>query len=258
MKVSDKFRLDGRVSIVTGGAVGLGKAMAQGLAQAGSHLVIADLNLEAAERTAAELRLEGVDAIAVRTDVTDPDRVRGMVDASLERFGRIDALINNAGITVHVPIEEMRLEDWQNVMNVNLTSVFLVSREVGKAMIARGGGAIVNISSMSGLVSNVPQHQAAYNTSKAGVVMLTKSMASEWARYNIRVNAIAPGYMKTEMTAPYFEENGAMVKEWMSMTPLSRPGTPDELQGIAVYLASDASSYATGGVFVVDGGYTIR
>jgi len=258
MRVSDKFRLDGRVSVVTGGAAGLGKAMAHGLAQAGSHLVIADLNLEAAEKTASELRLEGVDAIAVRTDVTDPDLVRGLADAAMERFGRIDALVNNAGITIHVPIEEMRLEDWHKVMNVNLASVFLVSREIGKTMIARGGGTIVNISSMSGLVSNVPQHQAAYNVSKAGVAMLTKSMASEWARYNVRVNAIAPGYMKTEMTAPYFEENGAMVKEWMGMTPMGRPGTSDELQGIAVYLASDASSYATGGVFVVDGGYTIR
>ncbi|MFC4599489.1 SDR family NAD(P)-dependent oxidoreductase [Cohnella hongkongensis] len=258
MKVSDKFRLDGRVSIVTGGAVGLGKAMAQGLAQAGSHLVIADLRLEAAEKTAAELRLEGVDAIAVRADVTDPASVRALADAARERFGRIDALFNNAGITLHVPVEEMRLEDWQNVMNVNLTSVFLVSREIGKTMIAQGGGAIVNISSMSGLVSNVPQHQAAYNVSKAGVIMLTKSMASEWARYGIRVNTIAPGYMKTEMTAPYFDENGDMVRTWMGGTPMGRPGTPDELQGIAVYLASDASSYATGGVFVIDGGYTIR
>ncbi|QJD87696.1 SDR family NAD(P)-dependent oxidoreductase [Cohnella herbarum] len=257
MRINDKFRLDGRVSLVTGGGAGLGKAMAQGLAQAGSRLVIADIDSDAARRTAEEFTREGVEAIAVQADVTDQGHVRRMVAKAMDRFGRIDVLFNNAGISIHVPLEEMRYEDWQKIMNVNLNSVFLVSQEVGKVMIAQNSGVIVNISSMSGLVSNVPQYQAAYNTSKAAVIMLTKSMASEWAKYNIRVNTIAPGYMRTEMTAPYFEENGPMVQEWMKLTPMHRPGTPDELQGIAVFLASDASTYATGGVFVIDGGYTI-
>lgn len=192
----------------------------------------------------------------MRSDVTSPEDAQSVVVNVMERFGRIDVLINNAGIVKLVKAEDMDLQDWNTVINVNLNGVFIMSQAVGKVMIGHRKGSIINISSMSGLIVNIPQSQSAYNASKAGVIMLTKSLASEWARHNIRVNTIAPGYMKTDLTAPYFNENGEMVQRWMDLSPMGRPGNPDELGGIALYLASDASSFATGAVFVIDGGYT--
>jgi NAD(P)-dependent dehydrogenase (short-subunit alcohol dehydrogenase family) len=256
MSVMEKFNLKGNVAIVTGGARGLGKAMATALAQAGSNIVIADIDLKEAQKTANELQTEGIEAIAIQVDVTQPEQVEHMVNVVTEKFNRIDVLFNNAGIVQHVKIEDMELADWQKTMNVNLNSVFIVSKAVGKIMIKQKRGSIINISSMSGIIVNTPQCQAAYNTSKAAVIMLTKSLAAEWAQHNIRVNTIAPGYMKTELTKPFFEGNSEMVRQWAELTPMKRPGIPEELQGIALYLASDASSFATGGVFVIDGGYT--
>jgi NAD(P)-dependent dehydrogenase (short-subunit alcohol dehydrogenase family) len=257
--ILDKFRLTDRVSIITGAASGIGKSLAKGLAEAGSHIVVADINESGAQRTCEEIRKIGVHAMPVKVDITDEEQTEEMVRRVEERFGRIDVLINNAGIGARQEIEKMTYADWKRMMDVNLNGVFLVSKAVGRVMIRQRKGSIINISSMSGLVVNVPQCQTAYNVSKAGVIMLTRSMALEWAKYNIRINTIAPGYMKTEMTAKDFEENlqTPMVQKWLEMTPMGRPGTPDELQGIALYLASDASSFATGGVFVVDGGYTL-
>lgn len=256
MGILEKFQLKERVSIVTGGARGLGLAMATALAQAGSHIVIPDLDFEEAQKAAGELQKEGIKTLALRTDVTSPEAVEQMVATTMEQFGRIDVLINNAGIALHVNLEDMEYSAWRKIMDVNLNSVFLVSKAVGKVMIQQQRGSIINISSMSGIIVNTPQSQAAYNVSKAGVIMMTKSLAAEWAKHNIRVNTIAPGYMKTELTRPFFEGNGEMVRRWLDFTPMGRPGTPDELEGIALYLASDASSFATGGVFVIDGGYT--
>lgn len=257
--ILDKFRLNDRVALITGAASGIGKELAKGLAEAGAHIVIADVNYDGAVRTAEEVAKIGVRTLAVKADITSERDLDEMVDRVMKEFGRIDILVNNAGIGARIEIERMEYKDWQRMMDVNLNSIFLVSKAVGKVMIEQKRGSIINISSMSGLVVNVPQYQAAYNTSKAGVIMITRSMALEWARYNIRINTIAPGYMKTEMTAKDFENEGAnpMVRKWMELTPMNRPGTPDELQGIALYLASDASSYATGGIFVVDGGYTL-
>lgn len=257
MSVMDRFSLKNCCSIVTGAAMGLGKAMAAALAEVGSDIVIADINVDEAEKTAAEIRYLGVKALVVRSDVTNPQDADELVKKVLAEFGRIDVLINNAGISKHVKAENMKLEDWQKVLDVNLNGVFIMSQAVGQVMIRQQKGSIINISSMSGLIVNTPQCQCAYNVSKAGVIMLTKSLAAEWAEHNIRVNTIAPGYMKTELTRPYFEGNSDMVKQWMELSPMKRPGTPDELQGIAVYLASDASSFCTGGVFTVDGGYTL-
>ncbi len=257
MSVMDKFDLRGRCSIVTGAAMGLGKAMAEALAEAGSDIVIADINMEAAEATAAELSRIGTRVTAMRCDVTNPDQAEQLSESVLETFGRIDVLINNAGIAKHVKIEDMKIEDWRTIMDVNLNSVFIMSQIVGRVMIRQKRGSIINIASMSGLIVNTPQCQCAYNVSKAGVIMLTKSLASEWAEHGIRVNSIAPGYMKTELTRPYFEGNGEMVQRWMDLSPMKRPGTPDELQGIALYLASDSSSFVTGAVFSIDGGYTV-
>ncbi|MEQ6357584.1 glucose 1-dehydrogenase [Lysinibacillus sp. M3] len=257
MSILNRFSLKDKVSIVTGGAMGLGKAMALALAQAGSHIVIADLNLEEAQKTADQFKHdEGIDTLAIKMDVTNEKQVNDMVTKVLNHFGKIDVLFNNAGITIHEKAEEMSFENWNKVININLNGVFLVSKAVGKVMLDQKRGSIVNISSMSGIIANTPQCQSSYNASKAGVIMLTKSLAMEWAKHNIKVNTIAPGYMKTELTKPYFEQGGDMIDTWMGLTPMGRPGTPDELGGIALYLASDASSFVTGGVFTVDGGYT--
>ncbi len=257
MSVKEKFNLSGYCSIVTGGAAGLGKAMAEALADMGSDIVIADLNLTLAEKTAEEIRKKGVQVLVVESDVTNIDDAGKIVKSALEKFGKIDVLINNAGIVKNAKAEEMSFQDWYDVINVNLNGVFIMSQAVGREMIRRGKGSIINISSMSGIIVNTPQCQCAYNASKAGVISLTKSLAAEWAPYNVRVNTIAPGYMKTELTKPFFEQGGGLTDRWMEMTPMGRPGTPDELGGIAVFLASEASSYATGGVFVIDGGYTV-
>ncbi|MCF2941331.1 SDR family oxidoreductase, partial [Paenibacillus alkaliterrae] len=246
------------VSVITGGARGLGKAMAYALAQVGSNIVIADLQLDQAQQTADEIHEnEGVKAFAVQVDVTVEAQVNEMVRAIEQHFGRIDVLFNNAGIAYMGNTEEMAYSDWNKIMDVNLNSLFLVSKAVANVMIKQQKGSIVNISSMSGIIANTPQKQTAYNTSKAGVIMLTKSLAAEWVDQGIRVNTIAPGYMQTEMTKPYFEGNEGMVKQWMELTPMRRPGNPEELGGLAVFLASDASSYVTGGVHTIDGGYTI-
>ena len=256
MSIWEKFQLKGNVALVTGGARGLGKAMATAFAQAGAYVVIADRNIEEAQKTVHDLQKEGTETMAIQVDVTQPKQVERMVHAIVEKFHTIDVLLNNAGIPLNVNAEDTKFSDWQRVIDVNLNGIFLVSQAVGRIMIQQKKGSIINISSMSGIIVNTPLNQAAYNTSKAGVIMLTKSLAVEWAKHNIRVNTIAPGYMKTEMTRSVFEENGETVKTWIDLTPMKRLGTPGDLQGIALYLASDASSFATGGVFTIDGGYT--
>ena len=257
MSILEQFSLRDKVSIMTGGARGLGKAMAQSLAQAGSDIVIVDLDLAAAQQTADLLAAEGTRTLALRVDITDPADVDKMTDQILGKFGHIDVLFNNAGIAQWVNAEDMSLEDWRRMMSVNLDSVFIVSKAVGKVMIKQGKGSIVNTSSMSGVIVNTPQCQAAYNTSKAGVIMLTKSLAFEWARHNIRVNTIAPGYMETEMIDQFRAQHKDKIDLWTSLTPMNRMGKPRELGALAVYLASDASSYVTGAVCMIDGGYSI-
>lgn len=257
MSVLDKFKLDGQVAIVTGGASGLGKAMGKGLAEAGANLVIADINLDLAKETANEFETEtGNQALACKVDVTNVSDVEQMVSDVMDKFGRIDILFNNAGINEHVKFEDMPYDRWVKNMDVNINSMVLVSQAVGKVMIEQQRGSIVNTSSMSGIIVNTPQPQAAYNTSKGAVIMFTKSLANEWAGHGIRVNTIAPGYMETELTRDYFAQGGEMIDTWMNFTPLGRPGVPEELQGAALYLASDASSFVTGSVVTIDGGYT--
>lgn len=257
MSVMDLFRLTGRVAIVTGAAQGLGEAMAQALAEAGADIVIADINEELARSTAERIsNITGRQCIALRTDVTKESDIDVMVKDTIDRFGKIDILVNNAGIVRHVPAEEMSRKDWDDVINLNLTAVFLCSQRVGRHMIERNQGCIINIASMSGIIVNNPQPQVSYNVSKAGVIMLTRSLAAEWAKYGIRVNAIAPGYMETAMTKELLKTEMAL-KNWIGMTPMKRPGQPWELGGAVVYLASEASSFMTGQVLVIDGGYTL-
>lgn len=279
------FDLTGRSALVTGGAQGLGKGMAEALADFGASILIMDLNADLARQTAEELASRGARCLATRGDVTSPADAAAAVELAVREFGRLDVLVNNAGIVRNTPAEVMSLEEWSAVISVNLTGAFICAQAAGRQMIKQGDGRIVNIASMSGLIVNNPQPQVAYNASKAGVIMLTKSLAAEWAQHAIRVNAIAPGYMRTSLTAKFFEKPddyaswyaprspddtvAAMVDrrrragvadtemDWLLQTPLKRPGEPEDLAGGVVYLASDASRFVTGHVLVIDGGYTV-
>ena len=244
------FSLQDRVAVVTGGGQSLGLEIGRALRDHGAKVVVAEINAETGPAAAEEL---GGDF--VRLDVTDTESVREMVRTVLEKHESIDVLVNNAGVVHNIPSEDVPDEEWRTVLSVNLDGVFYCCREVGRAMLERGSGAIVNIASMSGIVSNHPQPQAAYNASKAGVIMLTKSLAGEWASRGVRVNSVSPGYIRTPLT-----ELGMSRSEWsevwISSTPMGRLAEPREIAPAVVYLASDASSYATGTNLVVDGGYT--
>jgi len=261
--MTDIFGLTGRTAIVTGGARGLGKAMARGLAEAGASVALADIDEAEASRTREVFSGNGLDCSHVRVDVTCASSVDAMIHSLLRRWDTIDILINNAGICRTATAEEMSLEDWDAVLSVNLTGVFLCAQRVGRQMIRQQSGNIINISSMSSLIVNHPQPQVGYNASKAGVNMITKSLASEWAKHGVRVNAIAPGYMKTDLTKPFFEDPETQSRwdtqaNWIDPAPQQRVGLPEDLEGAVVFLASDASRFMTGHVLVIDGGYTIR
>jgi len=242
--------LDGRIAVVTGGARGIGFESAKALKEGGAIVVIVDVNAEGGAKAAEQL---GIDFLQV--DLTQSDQVAKLAADVRSKYGRIDIAFNNAGIAVNVPSEECTDEDWHKVIDINLSAVFYCCREFGKMMLSQGKGSIINTASMSGIISNTPQPQAAYNTSKAGVIMLTKSLAGEWARRGVRVNSISPGYIGTEMTKLGMS-NPDWHKEWLHFTPMSRVGEPREVAAVVVFLACDASSYFTGSNLVVDGGYT--
>jgi NAD(P)-dependent dehydrogenase (short-subunit alcohol dehydrogenase family) len=252
MTIFDRFNLKGKKALVTGGARGIGKSVSDALAQAGADTAIVDLNLTEAAKTARGLETHGVRALAVEADVTKPEQVSRMIEAVLRAFGTIDVLFNNAGICVNEKAEEMSFASWQKVIDVNLTGVFLVAQAAGRVMIKKGGGSIINTASMSGHIVNQPQPQCGYNASKAGVIMLTKCLAAEWAPHKVRVNSISPGYIATEMTL----KGTAWMPAWIAATPLKRMGNPEELQGAVLYLASDASTFTTGSDIVIDGAFT--
>lgn len=257
MSILEKMKLTGKTAFVTGGARGIGKSVAIAFAQAGANVVIADFDITEAEKTAAEIaKEEGVKSIAVQTDVTDQASVNHLMDVIKQQFGKLDIAFCNAGICINVPAEEMSYEQWLKVINVNLNGVFLTAQAAGKLMIEQGtGGSIINTASMSAHIVNVPQPQCAYNASKAGVIQLTKSLAIEWAKHNIRVNSLSPGYIGTELTLNS-KDLQPLIKEWNAMAPLHRLGKPEELQSICVYLAGDTSSFTTGSDFIVDGAFT--
>lgn len=257
MKALDKFSLKGKVAFVTGGARGIGKSVATGFAQAGANIVIADLDIEEAKKTAAQLAAdEGVETLAIKTDVTNEESVAELINTIDAKFGRLDVAFCNAGICLNVPAEEMTFAQWSKVINVNLNGVFLTATAAGKYMMKKGiKGSIINTASMSGHIVNVPQPQCAYNASKAAVIMLTKSLAVEWAKKNVRVNSISPGYIGTELVKNS-ETLIPLIEKWNAMAPLGRLGDPEELQTVTLYLASDASSFTTGSDVVVDGAFT--
>jgi len=254
MDVREMFDLRGEKAIVTGAAQGLGEQIALGLAEAGADIAVVDINIDGTVRVAESIRNIGRESISIKVDVTKISDVENMVKMVKDRFDEIDILVNNAGIVNNLPAEQITKEEWDRVIEVNLSGVFLCAQVVGREMIKQKKGNIINISSMSGLIVNRPQPQIHYNTSKAGVIMITKSLAGEWAKYNIRVNAIAPGYMRTPLVDKVFPKYG---KGWSSLTPMGRIGDPSEIKGPALFLASRASSFVTGSVLVMDGGYTL-
>jgi len=254
MNTKQLFDLTGRVAIVTGGSIGLGRQMARGLAEMGANLVLCARKRERCLETAEELKKLGAKCLAVGCDVKDPASVKEAIDATVGEFGRIDILINNAGTSWGAPVEEMKIEHWNKVIETNLTGTFLFSQAAGKVMIPQGKGKIINIASVAGIHGAPPEFQAiGYHASKGGVIAFTKDLACKWGAHNIQVNAIAPGWFPTNMSAVVIERN----KDYfLKRIPLHRFGSEDDLKGAAVYLASAASDYVTGNVLVVDGGQT--
>lgn len=254
VNTKELFDLSGRVAIVTGGSIGLGRQMAQGLAEVGANVVLCARKKERCERAAEELRRMGVKTLALGCDVKNPDQVRDVVAETIAQFGRLDILINNAGTSWGAPVEEMRLEHWNKVIETNLTGTFLFSQAAGNHMVAQRRGKILNIASVAGLQGAPPEFQAiGYHASKGGVIAFTKDLACKWGVHNIQVNAIAPGWFPTHMSEVVIEKNK---EAFLKKIPLGRFGGPDDLKGAAVFLASDASDYVTGQVLVVDGGQT--
>jgi NAD(P)-dependent dehydrogenase (short-subunit alcohol dehydrogenase family) len=250
------MRLNGKRIFVTGGARGIGKSVATAFAEAGADVAIVDVDIAEAQKTAQEIADKtGQKTIAVQTDVTNPEQVDAMVETVVSELGGLEAAFCNAGICINTPADEMTFEQWKKVIDINLSGVFLTATAAGKYMLAHGGGSIINTASMSGHIVNVPQPQCAYNASKAGVIMLTKSLAVEWAKKGVRVNCISPGYIGTELisNAPHLVP---LIEQWNAMAPMGRLGKPEELQSICVYLAGDTSSFTTGSDIVVDGAFT--
>lgn len=246
------FDVTGRVAIITGGSIGLGRQMAEGLAEMGANLVLCARKAERCRQTAESLQQLGIKAISLPCDVRNQTSVQEVVDATLSQFGRIDILINNAGISWGAPVEEMRLEDWNKVIDTNLTGSFLCAQAAGKVMIRQGRGKIINIASVAGLGGAPPELPAiGYHASKGGVISFTKDLACKWATHNIQVNAIAPGWFPTHMSNWVIERYKEL---FLSHIPARRFGNEHDLKGAAVFLASDASNYITGHVLVVDGG----
>jgi gluconate 5-dehydrogenase len=254
VNVKQLFDLTGRVAIVSGGSMGLGRQMAEGLAEMGATLVLCARKKERCEEAAEALRSRGVLTLALACDVKDQAAIQQVVDATLAKFGRIDILINNAGVSWGASVEEMTLEQWDKVLSTNLTGTFLFCQAAGKAMVAQGSGKIINIASVAGLGGASVELQAiGYHASKGGVIAFTKDLACKWAPHNIQVNAIAPGWFPTHMSDWVIEHRRESL---LAKIPLGRFGGDHDLKGAAVFLASDASAYVTGHVLVVDGGQT--
>lgn len=255
MGILEKMRLDGKVAFVTGGARGIGKSIATAIAEAGCNVAIVDMDIAEAQKTADEIAGLGVQTTAIQTDVTNEDDVNRMIERILEVFGKLDVAFCNAGICLNIPADQMTFSQFKKVIDVNLNGVFLTSQAAAKVMLKQGRGSIINTASMSGHIVNVPQPQCSYNASKAAVIMLTKSMAVEFAKTGVRVNSISPGYIGTDLTleSPSLKP---LIEKWNALSPVGRLGRPDELQAIAVYLAGDTSDFTTGSDFIIDGAFT--
>ncbi len=257
--ILDHFRLDGRVALVTGSGQGIGRGFAHALGEAGAAVAVVDLVADKAHAVAEELAAKGIDALAISADVTRADQAHAMVEAVLARWGRLTIAVNNAGMGQWAAAEEMSETDWDRMLDLNLKAVFLCCQAEARVMLPTGYGKIINTASMSGSVVNRPQKQAAYNTSKAGVIHLTRSLAAEWAPRGLRVNCISPGYTVTPLVGQLLESPAGqtMAPQWIGMTPLGRLGEVNDLQGAAVFLAASASDFMTGHDLIIDGGYCL-
>jgi NAD(P)-dependent dehydrogenase (short-subunit alcohol dehydrogenase family) len=253
MGALERFSLAGRVAVVTGGTRGLGAGFAEALGDAGASVLLVGRDAAAADGVLSTLRAKEIRTEFVEADVTAPADVQRVLETTLTTFGRVDVLVNNAGACVHAPALDVTPEDWRAVMAVNVDAVWTCSQTFGRHFVAQGSGSIVNIGSMSGFIVNRPQWQPAYNASKAAVHHLTRSLAAEWGPHGVRVNALAPGYIKTDMSPV---DDPKFRRHWIEDAPMQRYGTVEELAPAVVFLASDASSFVTGSVLVADGGYT--
>ena len=245
------------MAVITGAAKGIGYCTAEALSEAGAHVVLTDMNAAGVEASAQKLRDKGRKATAMVLDVSNAKQVDAIAAEVVTKLGQVDVLVNNAGIAIsHIPAENMDDATWHKVIDVNLNGVFYCCRAFGRHMLERKQGAIVNLGSMSADIVNYPQEQVNYNASKAGVHHLTRSLAAEWAERGLRVNAVAPTYIETDLTKDVHERPAHVLKEWIDGTPMGRMGKPEEIASVILFLASDAASLMTGSIVTVDGGYT--
>lgn len=255
MAVLDKFRLDGKNALITGAGRGIGRALALALAEAGASVAVVGRDAAGASSTVSAINEAGGRSVAIEADINTDEGIATAVSETVTRLGSLDILVNNAGYCIHKPAIEVTRDDYHAVMGVNMEALYFLSQAAAKVMEKQGGGNIINVGSISAMIVNRPQWQPVYNASKAAVHQLTKSLAAEWAPLNIRVNAIAPGYIKTEM-APVDEPR--FKARWIDDSPQQRYAMPDELGTTVVHLASDGSGFMTGSIVVIDGGYSVH
>ncbi len=259
MSLLDRFLLTGKRVFITGGSRGLAREMALALAEVGADITLTGRDGESLERTAADLRALGRQATPIQADMGDPEACARVCQQVLDAGGPVDILINNVGgRLINVPVEEQSLEDWQRILDLNLTSTFLCTKILGGAMVRRGtGGRVINIASISGLVANRGIGGRSYETAKAAVIQFTRATASDWARHGVTVNAICPGGFLTEPNQRWSRENPEVMESFLEAIPMGKFGDPEDLGPLVVYLASEASRYMTGATLVIDGGYTL-
>jgi NAD(P)-dependent dehydrogenase (short-subunit alcohol dehydrogenase family) len=255
MNILDLFNLSGKVGMVTGGSRGIGKTLALALADAGADVIVTDVLAHQGEEVVQEIKKKKKNSLFIKVDLSQKREIEKIVSEIMKHFGRIDILINNAAINIFSPAEEFSLEDWNKVLSVNLTAVFLCAQAVGKVMIEQKRGKIINIASVGGMTGTY-RKAIAYDSSKAGVINLTRSLAVEWGKYHINVNAIAPGMIETDLTRKRLEDK-EFYDYFMKRVPLGKIGQPDDLVGPVLFLSSEASDWMTGQTIVLDGGQTL-